>query len=301
MGRHRLRFAAWIAGSALLMGSLGCVSTGSQRSRLAYEADAFREAVQARAPELSERMLRAPSEVPPETVERARARVMAAPPGPPRVRALLDFLSDPAPRGLGLVYDWATSSTAERTIELGRGDCVALATVMVGLGRGLRWPVYFAEARTLRPETHEFEEVTVLSDHMVVVVAAKTVQMVIDFLGRVEEGYDIRPIDDLTAYAHLINNVSGRLVTDVEGRDADERWRQALAGFELATRIQPGLGRAWNNLGIAYARFGRYEEARNAYRRAVELGTAFGSAERNLIIMETRASGAPTLIESELR
>ena len=124
--------------------------------------------------------------------------------------------------------------------------------------------------------------------------------MVIDFLGRVEEGYDIRPIDDLTAYAHLINNVSGRLVTDVEGRDADEQWRQALAGFELATRIQPGLGRAWNNLGIAYARFGRYEEARDAYRRAVELGTAFGSAERNLIIMETRASGAPTLTESEL-
>jgi tetratricopeptide (TPR) repeat protein len=282
------------------VGALGCASRNPTRPRLAYDAEAFREAVQARAPELSDRMLRAPTEVPPEIVERARARVMAAPPGPPRVRALLDFLSAPEPRGLGLVYDWATSSTAKRTIELGKGDCVALATVMVGLGRGLHWPIYFAEARTLRPETHEFEALTVLSDHMVVIVAAKTVQMVIDFLGRVEKGYDIRPIDDLTAYAHLINNVAGRLVTDPASEDADAQWRRALAGFELATRIQPELGRAWNNLGIAYARFGRFEEAREAYRRAVALGTAFGSAERNLIIMETRARGEPTLIESEL-
>ena len=301
MDRHRSRIGVWIASSALVLGSLACATTDPKRPPLAYDAEAFREAVRSRAPELSDRMLRAPSEVPAEAVERARARVMAAPPGPARVRALLNFLSDPAPRGLGLVYDWATSSTAERTIELGKGDCVALATVMVGIGRELRWPVYFAEARTMRPETHAFEEVTVLSDHMVVIVAAKTVQMVIDFLGRVEEGYDIRPIDDLTAYAHLINNVAGRLVTDLDSKDADEQWRQALAGFELATRIQPRLGRAWNNLGIAYARFGRFDEARAAYQRAVALDTAFGSAERNLIIMETRASGAPTLIESELR
>ena len=245
-------------------------------------------------------MLRAPFEISPETLAMARKRVMAAPSGPERVRALVDFLSDPKPEGLGLRYDWATSSTAERTLELGQGDCVALATVMVGLGRGLGWPIYFAEARTQQPETREFTEVTVLSDHMVVIVVAKTVQRVIDFLGLVSPDYKIRPIDDLTAYAHLINNVAGHRVISAKRENIEEGWAAAVGGFRLATRIQPNLGRAWNNLGIAYTRLGRFDDARDAYHRAVELDTAFGSPERNLTIMETRAAGAPTLVESKL-
>lgn len=229
----------------------------------------------------------------------ARKHVMAAARGGDRVRALVDFLSNPKPDGLGLQYDWAVSSTAERTLELGRGDCVALATVMIGLGRGLDWPIYFAEARTHEPEMREFSEITVLSDHMVVIVVAKTVQMVVDFLGLVGDHYEIRPIDDLTAYAHLINNVAGHRVISAKAESGEDGWAAALDGFMLATRIQPDLGRAWNNLGIAYSRLGRFDEARVAYQRAVELDTVFGSPERNLTIMETRAAGAPTVTESK--
>ena len=245
-------------------------------------------------------MLRAPFEISPEILALARKRVMATPRGPDRVRALVDFLSDPKPKGLGLRYDWATSYTAERTLELVRGDCVALATVMVGLGRGLGWPIYFAEARTPNPEIRELNEVTVLSDHMVVIVVAKTVHQVIDFLGLVSAEYEIRPIDDLTAYAHLINNVAGHRVISAKKENSLEVWAAALDGFRLATRIQPDLGRAWNNLGIAYTRLGKFDDARDAYHRAVELDTVFGSPARNLTIMETRAAGAPTLTPSKL-
>ncbi|MEO1936552.1 MAG: tetratricopeptide repeat protein [Myxococcales bacterium] len=225
---------------------------------------------------------------------------MSAPPGASRVRALVSFLSDPKPTGLGLKYDWAVSANAKATIKSGRGDCVALATVLVGLGRSLGWPIYFAEARTLTPITHEFREVTVLSDHMVVIVLAKSVRMSIDFLGLVEEGVDIRPIDDLTAYAHLINNVAGQRVLNEKGADLMAVWSVAQKGFELATQIEPRLGRAWNNLGIAYTRLGQFDQARLAYQRAVELDTAFGSAEHNLMIMETRVRGGTTMIESKL-
>jgi tetratricopeptide (TPR) repeat protein len=136
---------------------------------------------------------------------------------------------------------------------------------------------------------------------MVVIVVAKTVQMVIDFTGLIEEGYDIRPIDDLTAYAHLINNIAGHRLIDVSHPATPEDWVLARQGFELATRIQPELGRAWNNLGITYTRLHRYDEARYAYGRALELDTDFGSPQRNLTLMETRAAGEPTLIESELQ
>lgn len=289
-----------VACLAILAGSSGCASPPSKAQSLSYDSESFRAALRERVPELSERMVQAPFEISSETLAVARKRVMAAPRGPERVRALVDFLSDPKPQGLGLEYDWATSSTAERTLELGRGDCVALATVMVGLGRSLDWPIYFAEARTRRPETHNFSELTVLSDHMVVIVVAKTVRMVIDFLGLVEAGYEIRPIDDLTAYAHLVNNVSGHRVISGKSESREESWTAALNGFRLATLIQPNLGRAWNNLGIAYTRLERFDEARAAYHRAVELDTAFGSPLRNLTIMETRAAGAPTLTESKL-
>jgi hypothetical protein len=289
-----------VACLAILVESFGCAAPPSRAQSLSYDSESFRAALRERVPGLSDRMVQAPFEISPETLALARKRVMAAQRGPDRVRALVDFLSDPKPKGLGLKYDWATSSTAERTLKLGRGDCVALASVMIGLGRGLDWPIYFAEARGRQPVTREFAEVTVLSDHMVVIVVANTVQRVIDFLGLVEEGYEIRPIDDLTAYAHLVNNVAGHRVLSGMNESAEEAWAAALDGFLLATRIQPNLGRAWNNLGIAYSRLGRFDEARAAYQRAVELDTVFGSPERNLTIMETRAAGATTLTESKL-
>lgn len=300
MSRHRHLLVCLVALLATFAGSAGCVSAPAMARSLSYDSESFSAELRKRVPELNERMARAPFELSRDTLVLAGKRVMTAPRGPDRVRALVAFLSDPKPEGLGLQYDWATSSTAERTLELGQGDCVALAMVMVGLGRGLGWPMYFAEARTQRPEMHQFKEVTVLSDHMVVIVAAKTVRMVIDFLGLVEEGYEIRPIDDLTAYAHLINNVSGHRVITGTGDDDKSHWGAALDGFKLATRIQPKLGRAWNNLGIAYTRFRQFDEARDAYHRALGLETAFGSPEHNLTIMETRASGEPTMIESEL-
>lgn len=213
---------------------------------------------------------------------------------------LVALLSEPKPKGLGLEYDWSMSANAKLTLERGKGDCVALANVLVGLGRSLGWPMYFAEARAETPVVHEFEEVTVLSSHMVVVALSQSGLVVIDFLGLVDTNdYDIQPIDDVTAYAHLINNIAGQQVINEGAEQAPQAWATAQAGFELATQIQPNLARAWNNLGIAYARSGRIEEARSAYERAVELDNVFGSPARNLAIMETRALRGTTLLDGE--
>ncbi|MEZ4289903.1 MAG: tetratricopeptide repeat protein [Myxococcota bacterium] len=295
-----MRRALAAAAIGLSLALSGCGAGRPAKPRLAYDPVDFGATLRTRVPELDGPLSRAPFEVDAAIVERARRVVMAAPRGQDRVRALVDFLSAPAPDGLGLVYDWSVTATAERTLELGRGNCFALASVLVGLGRGLDWPIYYAEARPRRPETHEFEAVTAVSDHMVVLVVAKTVRMIIDFTGLVESGSEIQLIDDLTAYAHLVNNVSGQHVMATDRPIGEADWQAARDGFLLATRIAPELGRAWNNLGIAYARLGHFDEARAAYARALELGTVFGSAERNLSLMETRANGAPSLLESRL-
>ena len=277
--------------------ALACAG-GRTRHDLDYQPHEFHSAVLKRAPALSDDLARAPFEIDRAIIIRARKQVEAAPLGQARVQALVDFLIQPEPAGLGLAYDWSISATAERTLLLRRGNCFAMASVMVGIGRGIGWPIYYAEARPRKPDTQQFEEVRALSDHMVVMVIAKTVKMIVDFTGLVKQGYDIRPIDDLTAYAHLINNIAGQRVMNEGHASSESDWEAAREGFELATRIQPELGRAWNNLGIVYRHFGRIDDARDAYHRALALDAGFGSAARNLSLMETRSQGGTSLIQT---
>jgi len=48
-------------------------------------------------------------------------------------------------------------------------------------------------------------------------------------------------------------------------------WRDATQRFENATALDPTYASAWNNLGISYEQLGRFEEAKKAYERALEL------------------------------
>ena len=202
----------------------GCASkTPWEDPGLSYGAEEFSSVLRKRVPNLSTDLHRAPFEISKQTSQLASKKLADAPLGSNPVWELISLLSEPEPEGLGLEYDWSVSANAKQTLELGRGDCVALATVLVGLGRSLGWPIYFAEARTENPIAHEFEELTVLSGHMVVIVLSQEGRLVIDFLGLVDDdAYDIRPIDDLTAYAHLINNVAGHKVINRDSKGSLE-------------------------------------------------------------------------------
>lgn len=288
----------WIALWASLLVLTACETT--KDPRLLYEPDEFRRVLTSRVAALPPELAAPPFEVDREFVKRALIAIEKVPLGPPRVEALVRFLTEPEPKGLGIEYDWSVTATAKRTLELRRGNCFALASVLVGLGRGLGWPIYYAEAKPRVPETQQFEDVKALSDHMIVLIVARTVQMYVDFTGLIKSGqYDVRVIDDVRAYAHLINNLAGQRVMNPERPASEADWQAARDGFELATRIEPELGRAWNNLGIVYRRLGRIDDARQAYHRALELDSGFGSTERNLSLMETRSQGGTSLIQSQ--
>ena len=279
-----------------VMGLSGCAGSSARAiSPLEFAPDAFVRELRLRVPDIPEALTAPPYVLDEKIVARAEAYLMQAPSGPPRVQALVDFLSEPVPVGLGLVYDWSATGGAALTLERGRGNCVSLAAVLVALGRGMDWPIYFAQARTRRPQTQEFEDVTALSDHMVVLIVPKTFKMAVDFTGLLDEVGHIRPINDLEAYAHMLNNISAQSLMSADQAPTDSQWKASVSGFKLVTRIDPKLGRAWNNLGIALTRLAQFDEAREAYQRAVELNTAFGSAERNLTMMETRLLGTKML------
>jgi len=48
-------------------------------------------------------------------------------------------------------------------------------------------------------------------------------------------------------------------------------WREALAHWERAVKLDPSYAPAYNNLAIGYEQQGEFEKARNAYEKALEL------------------------------
>ncbi len=48
-------------------------------------------------------------------------------------------------------------------------------------------------------------------------------------------------------------------------------WKEAAYRWEKAVEIDPTYAAAWNNLAIAYEHEGKFEEARNAYEKAIKL------------------------------
>ena len=48
-------------------------------------------------------------------------------------------------------------------------------------------------------------------------------------------------------------------------------WREALAHWERAVKLDPSYAAAYNNLAIGYEQQGDFEKARNAYEKALEL------------------------------
>jgi len=48
-------------------------------------------------------------------------------------------------------------------------------------------------------------------------------------------------------------------------------WNEALYRWEKATKLDPTYAAAWNNLAIAYEHDGKFDEAKKAYEKALEL------------------------------
>jgi len=48
-------------------------------------------------------------------------------------------------------------------------------------------------------------------------------------------------------------------------------WKEATQQWEKATKVDPTYASAWNNLGIGYEQLGRFDDARSAYEKALEL------------------------------
>jgi tetratricopeptide (TPR) repeat protein len=264
--------------------ALGCAQSGPRTPRFEYSATELRHEILLRAPRQPASDVIVPFEVESDAIERARRVVLRRSGGPQQILALVDSLSDP--EVFGLRYDWGATGSARQTLERGAGNCLSLASVLIGLARGLGWTALYVEAVPADLEQYVETDVTVWADHMVVLLMTPDARAYVDFSGQPDRRYRLKAIDDLAATAHFYNNRAyGRI-----HRAADDAspvpWDRAMRDFEIATRIRPEFARAWNNLGVALTRLGRLERARHAYDTAIAIDGDLASPRQNLTLLQ---------------
>jgi tetratricopeptide (TPR) repeat protein len=228
-----------------------------------------------------------PYELSPEHAARARALVA----GVTRVDQQVDLLAAAVfdPRALGLRYAAGAPGTAEETLARGGGDCLALASVFIGMARAVGLDASYIDASIRVHETQYLgEEIAVNLGHVTAAVRVGDERIGLDF-ARAGRIVWYRLIDDAEAVAHFYNNRGYAILdrAEAEGRPAD--WAAAAHQFQLALQVKPGFARAWNNLGLADAHLGRRERAMDDYREAIAHDGELAAPHANLGSLQLEA------------
>jgi tetratricopeptide (TPR) repeat protein len=274
--QHRLRVVVVLSLSAL-GSAVGCAT-----QKLAYRPDELRAEVRRRAPELDPADVVVPYEISPAHVDLARRLVRDAASDSGRVRALTTALLDPHPRGLGLRYVPSVTTGAEETLRQSRGNCLALASVFIGLARAVGLEAYYIDASVHVHETrYENDGTTVNEGHLTAMVRTATENIGLDF-SRAGTMSWYRVLDDVEALAHFYNNRGFEQMDLAESAGVPVDWVAIERDFQRAVQVLPSFARAWNNLGLAASRLGHHDEAVQHYRTAIARDPKLAAPHNNL-------------------
>ncbi len=262
-GRSRAGVAMlWLAGVAAVS-IQGCAS-----ALYAWDADDLREKIARRVRDLPADAVVVPFEVDAASVGIARRAVMQYASREDQARALVEIISSGA--GYGITYEAGVTTTAREAMARHRGNCLALASVFVGVARALGLEAYYADASARVHETSERAPgVVVDAGHVTAYIDLKPRRYYLDFDYTLGPGLNPRVISDVEATAHFYNHRGFERLDFARADGQPPDWAAAAQDFMFATRIMPGFAQAWNNLGVAWARLGEAGEAEAAYEAAI--------------------------------
>ena len=279
---------------AALLLTLGACSSGGSSPYRALGPDELREVLRKRLSDVPEAELVVPWQVSGAAIQRAKDLVQRDRLPSERVRSLVEALS--RPDGFALRYTWALHNSAASTLEHGGGTCMGLASLLVGLARGLGLEAHYVDA-SRNPERRAEVEVNVVAGHVAAVVFTESGPLIVDFTGELLRSYRYRRMSDLEAAAHYYNNLGYELIHLAEEAGRPIPWHDVGRQFARATRVAPGFARAWNNLGVASVRLGEFDRAERSYQQALRLEPGLDSPRLNLAALATR--GVPLLSLAE--
>jgi tetratricopeptide (TPR) repeat protein len=288
------RFRIYPAALAIL--ALGVVSGCANIQKLTYEKEELKNRVEAEAPTLSLNDIEIPFEVTREQVTLARKYTKYAHNDLARAEKLIDAIMNP--KKIGVEYADMVTGTAAETLKAKKGNCLSIASVFVGLARGIGLRAHYMEASVSPLEVFASDDFVVNSGHVTAIVETENGTAALDFGEQLGTFIFFRKMSDVEATAHFYNNRGFEIIHQAMRNKKAVDWKEAAENFNIATRLKPDFDPAWNNLGLAYANLGRYKDATKCYRTAISKNPESAAAHSNMGNLQLSLGDLDTAIKS---
>jgi|TARA_Y100000310_G_scaffold274578_2_gene290660 Flp pilus assembly protein TadD len=181
-----------------------------------------------------------------------------------------------APDDLNIQYDSTRTQTAIETFQSRRGNCLSMTNLYVAAARYLKVDANY-QVVALNPTWEKTGAVMIRNEHINAIGRLSGIgKYVVDFRPNITfRDKDTQTISDREAVALYYTNLGAESIVAGEPDAAVRYIRSALA-------ITPESADAWNNMGAAARRLGRFEQAEFSYQRAVHLDPYHYTAMNNL-------------------
>lgn len=259
----------------------GCASTPE---RAQYSPDEVLSSLRTRVPEEVVQKIVVPYDINDEIRELAHRSVKNLRTEPEKTRAIVNAIISRT--GMSISYDWLSNKTAQQVFYEGKGNCLAYTNLFIGMAREVGIEAVYVDVTTIERISKE-AEVIVNNGHITGGVRRGPDLIMIDFTRTPEREYmGANVIDDFEAIANYYNNQGflygyfAETAGDLGDRFDPEQ--AELEMYEMALDVVPDFHRARNNLGVAFRRRGRFDEAIAQYKAALAKDPKFAEARSNL-------------------
>jgi Flp pilus assembly protein TadD len=181
-------------------------------------------------------------------------------------------------RGMFSLEYAEVTRTAPGTFHDRQGNCLSFTMLFVTLARAAGLQAIY-QSVVVPPTWSNDGQVVVASHVNTAVITGRGEETIVDFNVRPYQAeHRARRVSDSYALALFYTNLGA------EAMLRDEH-AAALVYLREAAAVRPDIAGIWINLGVLYARHGRYEHAEAAYLRALDVDDDEPSALTNLALV----------------
>ena len=192
-----------------------------------------------------------------------------------KLQALIQALEA---RGMFSLEYAEVTRTARGTFHDRQGNCLSFTMLFVSLARAVGLQAAY-QSVVVPPSWSNDGQVVVASHVNTAVRTRRGEETIVDFNVRpYQSGHRSRRVSDSYALALFYTNLGA------EAMLKDDH-AAALIYLREAAGVRPDIAGIWVNLGVLYARHGRYEHAEAAYLRALDVDEDEPSALTNLALV----------------
>ncbi|HXS79321.1 MAG TPA: tetratricopeptide repeat protein [Gammaproteobacteria bacterium] len=192
-----------------------------------------------------------------------------------KMQALIEALEA---RGMFSLEYAEVTRTARGAFHDRQGNCLSFTMLFVSLARAAGLQANYQSV--VVPPTWSNDGQVVVANHVNTVVrTGRGEETIVDFNIRpYQSEHRSRRVSDSYALALFYTNLGAEAMLQNDHA-------AALVYLREAARMRPDIAGVWVNLGVLYARHGRYEHAEAAYLRALDVDAGEPSALTNLSLV----------------